>query len=390
MVCRAIPRALLCRRIFPHTHGQRRTTGQDGGSQLQAGTEDISKLLEGAEDISKLLEESDTDPLPAKISPADRTVLLFPGQGSQQVGMARGLLKYPNVRTMFDAAHKILGYDLLDLCLHGPEEALNKTIHCQPAVFVTSIAATEKLCHDDPATIDNCVAVAGFSIGEFAALVFSGALDFEEALCAVKVRAEAMQRASDAVPSGMLSVIGRPQAKYTFACAEAREHCESMGLKNAVCEVANYLFPDGRVIAGNLEALEYLQKNSRKYYFLRTKMLPVSGAFHTQLMAPAMDPLQKVLKALEFKQPYVPVYCNVDGKRYRHPSVIGKLLVKQLISPVKWEQTMHTIYERKKGTGFPWTVEAGPGGQLGSTLKACNLKAWSYYKNVDVFGKEDS
>ncbi|CAH2278362.1 malonyl- -acyl carrier transacylase, mitochondrial [Pelobates cultripes] len=364
--------------------------GSEYPPKVLAGSEDISKLLEGSEDITKALEMSEVDLTPARRSPTNSTVLLFPGQGSQQVGMARALLNYPNVRTMFDAAHKVLGYDLLELCLHGPEEVLSRTVHCQPAVFVTSLAATEKLSHEDPTAIDNCVAVAGFSVGEFAALVFSGALDFTEALYAVKARAEAMQRASDAVPSGMLSVIGRPHSKYNVACAEAREHCKSIGLENVVCDVANYLFPDGRVIAGNIEALQYLQRNSRKYHFLRTKMLPVSGAFHTPLMAPAMEPLQKALKNLEFKQPYVPVYCNIDGKRYKHASVISKLLVKQLVSPVKWEQTMHAIYERKKGVDFPRTLEMGPGRQLGSILKSCNFKAWKYYQNVDVFEKEES
>ncbi|XP_053320424.1 malonyl-CoA-acyl carrier protein transacylase, mitochondrial [Spea bombifrons] len=381
---RGLCRSLLCRRGALPGVWQR---GAAGGTE---GPLEVSKLLEGPQDVSKILEEAESEPNSARRSPSNSTVILFPGQGSQQVGMARGLLKYPNVRTMFSAAHKVLGYDLLELCLRGPEEVLSKTVHCQPAVFVTSLAATEKLSHDDPAAIDNCVAVAGFSVGEFAALVFSGALDFTEALCAVKVRAEAMQRASDAVPSGMLSVIGRPQANYNSACAEAREHCKSLGLENAVCDVANYLFPDGRVIAGHVEALQFLQKNSRKYHFLRTKMLPVSGAFHTRLMEPAVEPLRKTLKALDFKRPYVPVYSNVDGKRYKHASAIHHLLLKQLVSPVKWEQTMHAIYERRKGNDFPRTYELGAGRQLGSILKGCNLKAWRFYRNIDGLTEDES
>ncbi|KAM8974065.1 malonyl-CoA-acyl carrier protein transacylase, mitochondrial [Pelodytes ibericus] len=380
----AVFRGLLCRRILPR-QWQRWAAGSAGGSHQG---QDVLKALEGS-DLSKVLEESETDPAPARRPPSNSTVVLFPGQGSQQVGMARGLLKYPNVRTMFSAAHKVLGYDLLDLCLRGPEEVLSRTVHCQPATFVTSLAATEKLSQENPTAIDNCVAVAGFSVGEFAALVFAGALDFTEALYAVKVRAEAMQKASDAVPSGMLSVIGRPQAKYQLACAEARDHCKSLGLNDAVCDVANYLFPDGRVIAGHIEALQYLQNNSRKYHFVRTKMLPVSGAFHTRLMEPAAEPLQKALKKLDFKQPYVPVFCNVDGKRYRHASLIHQLLAKQLISPVKWEQIMHAIYERKKGTDFPQTYEVGAGRQLGTILKTCNTKAWKQYQNVDVFETGD-
>ncbi|NP_001088934.1 malonyl-CoA-acyl carrier protein transacylase S homeolog [Xenopus laevis] len=347
-------------------------------------------------DIQKLLEEAEVEgteggpPRGPRRPPKSSSIVLFPGQGSQQVGMARGLLKFPNVREMFDVAHRLLGYDLLELCLRGPQETLNKTVHCQPAIFVTSLAATEKLSQEDPEVVESCVAAAGFSVGEFAALVFAGALDFTEALYAVKVRAEAMQEASEMVPSGMLSVIGHPQTKYNVACAEAREHCHSLGLEDPVCEVANYLFPDGRVIAGHIEALKYLQSNSRKYRFLRTKMLPVSGAFHTRLMERAAEPLYKVLKNLNFKQPLVPVFCNVDGKRYKRASNIHQLLAKQVVSPVKWEQTMHSIYERKSGTDFPYTYEVGPGKQLGSILKKCNLKAWRSYRDIDVFEEQES
>ncbi|KAM3927120.1 malonyl-CoA-acyl carrier protein transacylase, mitochondrial [Leptodactylus fuscus] len=345
------------------------------------------------EDIVSLLEEAEVDRedvakrQPAR-SPSDSSVVLFPGQGSQQVGMAGGLLQYPNVRAMFLAAHKVLGYDLLDVCLKGPADMLNKTVHCQPAVFVTSLAAAEKLSQEDPEAVENCVVTAGFSVGEFAALVFSGALDFTEALYAVKIRAEAMQEASDAVPSGMLSVVGTPKTKYHLACAEAEEHCKTLGIAEPVCKVANFLFPNGRVIAGHKEALEFLQKNSRKFSLARTKLLTVSGAFHTPLMAPAVEPLRTALKTLNFKQPLVNVYCNVDGKRYRNASAIEDLLAKQLVSPVRWEQTMHAIYERKQGTNFPRTFEMGPGIQLGTMLKICNLKAWRSYKSIDVFASD--
>ncbi|KAF6731233.1 Malonyl-CoA-acyl carrier protein transacylase, mitochondrial [Oryzias melastigma] len=167
--------------------------------------------------------------------PRGCSVLLFPGQGSQFVGMAGGLLQYPNVRDMFSVAQRILGYDLLSLCLNGPEKDLQKTVHCQPAVFVASLAAVERLHHENPKAVESCVAAAGFSVGEFAALVFSGAMDFAEALYVVKVRAEAMQRASELVPSGMLSVIGRPQAQYKQACLQAKEHCRSLGVQEPVC-----------------------------------------------------------------------------------------------------------------------------------------------------------
>ncbi|XP_008299206.1 malonyl-CoA-acyl carrier protein transacylase, mitochondrial [Stegastes partitus] len=321
--------------------------------------------------------------------PSGSSVLLFPGQGSQFVGMGRGLLKYPNVKEMFSAAEKILGYDLLSLCLQGPEQELMKTVHCQPAVFVTSLAAVERLHQENPEAIESCVAAAGFSVGEFAALVFSGAMNFAEALYAVKVRAEAMQKASELVPSGMLSVIGRPQAQYKYACLQAREHCKSLGVEEPVCSVANYLFPDGRVIAGHQQALDFLQKNSRQLMFMRTKPLPVSGAFHTELMASATESLREVLKQVEVRRPEIRVYSNVDGKRYMNESHVRRQLVKQLVSPVKWEQTLHEIYERVQGQNFPHTYEVGPGKQLGATLQKCNRKAFKTYTSVEVSAHED-
>ncbi|XP_005923672.2 malonyl-CoA-acyl carrier protein transacylase, mitochondrial [Haplochromis burtoni] len=324
-----------------------------------------------------------------KKDPSGCSVLLFPGQGSQFVGMGRGLLKYPNVKEMFTVAQKILGYDLLSLCLEGPEDELQKTVHCQPAVFVTSLAAVERLNQENPKAIEMCVAAAGFSVGEFAALVFSGAMNFAEALYAVKVRAETMQKASELVPSGMLSVIGRPQAQYNYACLQAKEHCKSLGMENSVCSVANYLFPDGRVIAGHQQALDFLQENSRRLKFMRTKTLPVSGAFHTELMASATEPLREVLRQVEVRRPEISVYSNVDGKRYMNESHVRRQLVKQLVSPVKWEQTLHEIYERTQGQHFPHTYEVGPGRQLGATLQKCNRKAYQTYAHVEVTAYED-
>ncbi|XP_076578850.1 malonyl-CoA-acyl carrier protein transacylase, mitochondrial isoform X1 [Chaetodon auriga] len=324
-----------------------------------------------------------------KKDPHGCSILLFPGQGSQFVGMGRGLLKYPNVKEMFRVAQKILGYDLLSLCLDGPEEELMKTVHCQPAVFVTSLAAVERLSHENPEAIETCVAAAGFSVGEFAALVFSGSMNYAEALYAVKVRAEAMQKASELVPSGMLSVIGRRQAHYKHACVQAKEYCMSLGIKDPVCSVANYLFPDGRVIAGHQEALDFLQQNSRSLQFMRTKPLPVSGAFHTELMESATEPLREVLRQVEVRRPEIRVYSNVDGKRYMSETHVRRQLVKQLVSPVKWEQCLHEIYERAQGRQFPHTYEVGPGKQLGATLQKCNRKAFEHYEHVEVTTHED-
>ncbi|XP_015146784.1 malonyl-CoA-acyl carrier protein transacylase, mitochondrial [Gallus gallus] len=363
------------------------------GSSLRGGGERAASL-------SELLQSSVGDEEPGegeaegerreRRSPREGAVLLFPGQGSQFVGMGRGLLRYPGVRDMYRLAEKVLGYDLLSLCLEGPRAELDRTRHCQPAVFVASLAAVEKLNHLQPKVVESCVAAAGYSVGEFAALVFAGAMDFAEALYAVKVRAEAMQAAAEAVPSGMLSVIGGREANYKYACLEARRHCESLGIDNPVCEISNYLFPDSRVIAGHIQALEFLQKNAPKFSFTRTKMLPVSGAFHTRLMEPAVEPLAEVLKSIEIQKPLICVYSNVDSKKYMHSKHIQKLLVKQLVSPVLWEQTMHSMYQRKQGMEFPYTYEVGPGKQLGAVLRKCNLKAWRQYSHVDVTEEEEA
>lgn len=119
-------------------------------------------------------------------------------------------------------------------------------------------------------------------------------------------------------------------------------------------------------------------------------MLPVSGAFHTRLMEPAVEPLAQVLKAIDVKRPLVSVHANVSGSRYMHPAQIQQLLVKQVVSPVKWEQTMHALYERKKGSDFPRTFEVGPGRQLGAILRSCNLQAWKSYSHVDVLEAEEA
>lgn len=118
-------------------------------------------------------------------------------------------------------------------------------------------------------------------------------------------------------------------------------------------------------------------------------MLPVSGAFHTRLMEPALEPLAQALKAVDVRKPLVSVHSNVDGNRYMHPRHIRKLLVQQVVSPVKWEQTMHALYERKKGTEFPKTFEVGPGKQLGAILKSCNLQAWKSYSSVEVLAADE-
>ncbi|XP_042913651.2 probable malonyl-CoA-acyl carrier protein transacylase, mitochondrial [Parasteatoda tepidariorum] len=315
------------------------------------------------------------------VNPRETSVLLFPGQGSQFVGMGKSLLSYPNVKDMFECASEILRYNLLDLCINGPQDMLNMTVHSQVAVVVTSLAAVEKLRAESPKAIENCAATAGFSVGEYSALVFSGALEFEHAIKLLKVRGEAMQAASDLEPSGMMTVFLHPSAKIKSACVAAREWCEKQTIYNAECKVAIYMFPDCKVLAGHMEALKFLESNAKEFGIKKMKYIPVSGAFHSKLMNPAKVVLKKALKATPFETPIIPVHANVDGRPYSSAEKIREKLANQLCSAVAWEQTMHIIYERPPGDSFPDTYECGPGTALKSILRFNNAPA---YKRLDI------
>jgi len=305
-----------------------------------------------------------------KTAPEETTVILFPGQGSQFVGMGHNVIDAPNVMQMFTIAKQILGYDLLDLCLNGPIESLDKTQYSQPAIFVTSLAAVERLRETGTGDVEACVATAGFSVGEIAALVFAGSMSYEDGLRLVKVRAEAMQYASEMVPSGMMTVFFNADARINFACHAAKEWCIRKGIppEHAVCSIANYLFPHCKVIAGHEEAISFLQSNAKDFGIRRTKRIPVSGAFHTNLMAPAKEVVRQALKHIKLEIPLIPVHSNYDAKIYRDVESIRKKLTYQICSPVRWEQILHVIYERPKDTMCPKTFECGPGSTLLATL----------------------
>ncbi|CAG2106522.1 unnamed protein product [Medioppia subpectinata] len=321
-----------------------------------------------------------------KTAPEDTTVMLFPGQGSQFVGMGYHVIDSPNVKQMFTIAKQILGYDLLDLCLNGPIERLNQTQFSQPAIFVTSLAAVESLRQSGSGDVESCVATAGFSVGELAALVFAGALSFEDGLRLVKIRAEAMQYATELVPSAMITVFFNADARINFACNAAKEWCLRKGVQPeyAVCSVANYLFPHCKVVAGHEEAISFLQMNAKDFGIKKTKRLPVSGAFHTSLMAPAREVMREALKRIRIDVPLIPVHSNFDARVYSNADDIRKKLAKQIVSPVRWEQILHIIYERPKETKCPKTFECGPGTSLLSTLNMVHGIARRSARHVPV------
>lgn len=265
-----------------------------------------------------------------KKDPRDATVILFPGQGSQYVGMAKDLLKFPIVKDLFDLASYILKYDLLKLCLEGPKNQLEQTKYCQPAILVSSLAALERLKEERPNAIDNCVATAGFSLGEITSLVFAGALGFERALELVKIRGEAMQLASEVYKGGMLRVLYSPDSELNQACFKAKEWARERGDELPECRIANYLFPHCKVVAGSSSALEYLEKNVKEFKLKKVNRLPVSGAFHSELMAPAVEPFKKALQKTKIDDPVISVYSNVDGKKYKDAEHIRRQLPKQV------------------------------------------------------------
>jgi [acyl-carrier-protein] S-malonyltransferase len=274
-------------------------------------------------------------------------------------------------------------YDLLRVCLEGPKPKLDKTIYSQPAIAVTSLASLEKLRGERPKAIDNCVATAGFSLGEITALIFAGSIPFDKGVKLIQVRAEAMQIASDENPSGMATVMYGPDSQLGLACLKAKEWCLERGVENPECAIANYLFPHCKVVAGNLEALNFLEKNAKQYKLRRVKRLPVSGGFHTKLMEPALQPFKDAMKKIRIEKPLVPVHSNVDGRIYHNVDQILRQLPKQIVKPVKWEQLMHNIYERPLGEKFPRTFECAPGHSLTNILKMVNAKAWDTCHTVE-------
>jgi len=298
------------------------------------------------------------------------TAFFFPGQGAQFVGMGKELADtLPAAKGLFDRASAILGYDLLDICLNGPVEVLNKTDISQPAIFVASLAAVESLKTTNPTASDDVAAVAGLSLGEYSALCFAGAIDFDDAVRVVDARGKAMQAAAEATAGGMVAVLGLEASEVEPLVAEVRG--------TGVLEIANLLCPGNTVVSGaaaELDAFARLAESKQ----LRLAKLAVAGAFHTRLMKPADDRLAEALAGVELRAPRVPVWSNVDAKPHTDPAEIRELLVKQVVSPVLWEGTMRGMI----ASGIGSFTELGPGRVLAGLMKRVDRKA--NFANVGV------
>lgn len=288
---------------------------------------------------------------------------LFPGQGAQYVGMAKTLVEsVPAAKKLFDDAASILGYDLLDVCVNGPKERLDSTVVSQPAIYVASLAALESLCAQQPEVEAECVATAGLSLGEYTALAFAGAFSFADGLKLVKTRGEAMQAASDATPSGMVSVLGLDLAKVEELCAKARG--------NGTMQVANHLCPGNIVVSGSKPACDEVEKLAPDMGAMKTIRLAVAGAFHTDLMKPADQTLAAALDKATLQAARIPVWSNVDAKPHTDPAEIRALLVRQVLQPVQWETTMRGLLS----SGVTKFYEIGPQRVLAGLLKRVERK----------------
>lgn len=300
-----------------------------------------------------------------------KTAFLFPGQGAQTVGMCQSVVaEVPAAAELFAKANEILGYDLLKLSVEGPEERLNATEISQPALFVAGLAAVEKLRSDDPAAVDACEATAGLSLGEYTALVFAGAMSFEDGLRVVKVRGESMQAAADATPSTMVSVLGIEPQKL-------EEVCEKASAAGFV-RIANFLCPGNLVVSGETAACEEVEKLAPDFGAMKTVRLAVAGAFHTHLMKPADEKLAAALAGVEIKPPRIPVISNVDAQPHDDPEEIRTLLVKQVLEPVLWERSMRRLLS----DGYEKFYELGPGRVLAGLMK--RIQRRSDFTNVTV------
>jgi [acyl-carrier-protein] S-malonyltransferase len=290
-------------------------------------------------------------------------VILFPGQGAQYVGMAGELTKRsPEAAKVFSTASQLLGYDLLDVCLNGPAEKLNSTELSQPAIFVSSIAALEEAKANNPSIVQGCVGTAGLSLGEYTALVFAEAITFEDGLRLVAERGKAMQQAADITPSTMASVLLLDQQKLGDLCQRA-------GQGTNVVTIANFLCPGNLVVSGSVSAVAELEKLAQAAGG-KTIRLSVAGAFHTHFMQSAQARLSKALSDTSIKNPRIPVWSNVTGRRHGNPSEIRDLLGRQVVEPVQWENLMLDILNQSVETFY----EVGPGKVLAGLLKRINRK----------------
>jgi len=279
---------------------------------------------------------------------------LFPGQGSQAVGMGKDLAeKYPAARQTFDEADEALGYKLSTVCFEGPEDQLRLTEITQPAILTVSVAVLRVL----ETRIPKPSYVAGHSLGEYSAHVTSGTFGFAEAVRTVRNRGKYMQEAVPVGIGAMAAILGMEAAKITAVCKDAAQ--------GEVCEPANLNSPEQIVISGNRAAVERAAKLAEERGAKRAKLLPVSAPFHCSLMKPAQDRLEKDLNALPMRKPVYPVACNVEAELVTDEQRARDTLVRQVTGAVKWEQCMRLLIAQ----GVQTFLEIGSGKVLCALMR---------------------
>ncbi len=276
-------------------------------------------------------------------------VYVFPGQGAQFSGMGKELYEQnAEAKAMFERANEILGFRITDIMFEGTAEELKQTKVTQPAVFLHSVILA-KVLGVEPA------AVAGHSLGEFSALVVSGALSFEEGLQLVAKRAMAMQMACEMEQGTMAAVLALPDKAIEDICAEIE----------GVVVAANYNCPGQLVISGAVDAVKEACERLKAAGARRALILPVGGAFHSPLMEPARQELAKAIEEASFSEPICPIYQNVDAKPHTSPEEIKRNLIAQLTAPVRWTQ----IVEQMVTDGYSSYIELGPGSVLQGLIR---------------------
>ena len=288
-----------------------------------------------------------------------KAVFLFPGQGAQYAGMGKIIYdQYPAVREIFETADEILGFSLSGLCFEGPEEELQKTINAQPAIYTVSIACARILLERgiEPS------AAAGHSLGEYSALVTAGSISFADGLKLVRKRGQYMQETVPLGTGGMVAVLGLDAPEITRVCSEVRS-------EGKIVDVANFNCSGQVVIAGENQALERAKILAKEAGAKRCIPLAVSAPFHSTLLRPAGDKMAAELAAVEIKDPQIPVVANVTADYVTKGDQVKRLLVEQVYSPVRWEESMVRLVN-----DFDAFIEAGPGNVLTGLLKKISRK----------------
>jgi [acyl-carrier-protein] S-malonyltransferase len=271
---------------------------------------------------------------------------IFPGQGSQFPGMAQELYNScESAKAMFERANEILGFRITDIMFSGTAEELKQTKVTQPAIFLHSVILAKHLPDFCPGM------VAGHSLGEFSALAAAGALDFEDALRLVAIRAQAMQKACESTPGAMAAVLMLADEKLEEACAAASEET------GETVVAANYNCDGQVVISGSVNAVNAACVRCKEVGARRALPLPVGGAFHSPLMAPAREELAQAIEATVFHTPVCPIYQNVTALATCNPDEIKTNLLAQLTAPVRWTQSVRNMLE----DGATEFIEIGPG-----------------------------